>query len=97
MLVSKSNYFKSILLFIVIIFIFLSIGTEFLHNHSDSEFHNDCPACIWLINLVFIFSFFLVLPGAFLRFEHFSLNVRQIFISKSYQAFQRLRSPPILI
>lgn len=97
MFVPKSNYFKSILLSIVIIFIFLSVGTEFLHNHSDSEFHNDCPACIWLISLVFTFSVFLILLGIFLSFERIFLNVLRIFISKSYQTFQYLRGPPILV
>ena len=97
MVIPRSNYFKSILLLIVIIFIFLSVGVEFLHNHSDSEFHNDCPACIWLINLVFIFFVFLLLPGILLRFGHISLNFLRIFISKTYQALQRPRSPPSLV
>ena len=97
MFVPKSNYFKGILFFIAIIFIFLSVGAEFLHNHSDSEFHNDCPVCIWLINLVVILSVFLFLPGILLRLESISLNILQIFISKSYQAFRHLRSPPSLV
>ena len=97
MLVPRSNCFKSILLSIAIIFIFLFVGAEFLHNHSDSEFHNDCPACVWLINLVFILSISFFIPGIFLRSEQISLNTHRIFISKSNRAFQHLRSPPSLV
>ena len=68
MFVLKNNNFKIILFLAVFIFLFLTIGAEFFHNHSDSEFHNDCPACIWLINLIFILSLFLLLPGLFLCF-----------------------------
>jgi len=96
MLFSKSNYFKGTLFCIVVIFIFLSVGIEFLHNHNDSEFHNDCSACIWLINSISILSIFVLLFGIFLRFEHISLFTLQIFISKSYQPSQHLRSPPRL-
>jgi len=97
MIVPKSNYFKSILFSIVIIFIFLSVNAEFLHSHSDTEFHNDCLACTWLTNLVFILFLFLLLPDLFLYFEHISLKALPIFSSKSYQAFRHLRSPPSLI
>jgi len=96
MFVPGNKYFRNTLLFVVVIFIFLSVGAEFLHNHSDSEFHNDCLACAWLINLIFVLSVSLLLPGILLRFEHIPLNILRIFISKTYQALQRLRSPPSL-
>ena len=93
----KNYYFKSILFIVVFVFLSLSLGVDFSHNHSDSEFHNDCPACNWLINVVFTLSVFLILLGIFLNFEHIFLNALQIFISKFYRTFQYLRGPPILV
>ena len=96
MLASKNNYFKSILSIIAIIFLFLTVGAQFLHNHSDSDFHNDCPACKWLLNSVVTFSVILIFLGLFLSLEVFLLYIPQVFITKSYRVFQYLRSPPIL-
>lgn len=92
----KNRCIKIILFFVVFVFLFLTLGAQFFHNHSDSEFHQDCPACIWLINAVFIFSVFLILFGLLLSSKVF-FNYLQIVFPKSYQASQYLRSPPALV
>ena len=96
MVVPKNNYFKGILLSTVVVFIFLSIGAEFFHDHDDTEFHNDCHVCIWIISLVFILSVFLLLPIALQHVECISVDGIQIFFAKSYRTFRCLRSPPSL-
>jgi len=92
---TKNNYFKSISFFIIFVLLFLTLGIEFFHNHSDSDFHNDCPTCQWLINSVFILFVFFVFLGLFLSLRQFFIFL-QISPLKTYRASQYLRSPPKL-
>ncbi len=96
MLITKNNYFKSISFLIIFVILFLTLGAQFLHNHSDSDFHNDCPACQWLINSVFIFSIFFIFLGLFLGLSQFFIFA-QAFPTKTYCASQYLRSPPFFV
>lgn len=93
---SRDNYFKFTLFSVIFVFLFLTLGTQFFHNHSDSEFHQDCPVCIWLINAVFIFSVFLILFGLLLN-SKVNFGYLQIVFPKSYKASLYLRSPPALV
>ena len=94
MLIKKNNYFKSILLLIIFVFLFLTLGAQFLHNHSDPNFHDNCPACSWLVNSIFIFFVGFVLLGLFLCCS-FIPHFIQVFITYPYEASRYLRSPPI--
>ena len=94
MFASRNNYFKNTLLLAAVIFLFLTVGAEFLHNHGDSEFHGDCPACIWLFKLVVVLSVFILFLNILFNFGCIPLNALCVTISKSYQAFRYLRSPP---
>jgi len=93
---SKRIYFNIALLLVASVFLFLIIGSDFLHNHDDANFHEDCPACQWLVVSVFTFSIALILLGLILRPEIFLSYTPQIFISKIYLTFLHLRGPPAL-
>lgn len=51
----RKNAFRVIPLLLAFVFIFMVLGADVNHNHEDSEFHKDCPACTWLTVSVFIF------------------------------------------
>ncbi len=90
----KNNCSKVVLFFILSVFLFLTLGAQFLHNHSDSDFHDDCPACKWLIISVFVFTILLILYGLVRNSKAF-FNFEPSFILKSYIISQYLRAPPI--
>ena len=92
----KSNCFKVVLSLILFAFLFLTLGAQFLHNHTDSDFHDDCPACNWLIIPVFVFTILLVLFGL-VRSSEPVFNSEPLFISKFYIISQYLRAPPVAI
>ena len=94
MTILKNNYFKFILFFVIFVFLFLTLGEELCHNHSDVDFHRDCPACNWQNISIVCPIGFLLFSLAFLNFKP-DFAPAQIFISKSYQAFRYLRSPPL--
>lgn len=97
MFTAKNNYFKGSLFLLVFIFLFLTLGAEVFHHHCCPGCHDDCPACIWLIN------FSLFTPAAIFACQTRVLNLETFlcaytppaFITKSYQAFLYLRSPPL--
>ena len=92
----KTYRFKIIPLLLALAFIFMTFGTDVSHNHEDSEFHNDCPACIWLIITIFTFVVISVCLGL--------LYVRSSFVfiacikipSTNFKPENYLRSPPVL-
>ena len=93
MVALRDSWFKFILFLVGLIFLFLTLGAGFCHNHNDADFHKNCPACIWQsISIIFSISFFLF-SLIFLRFKPSFYSV-QIFTSKTYQVFH-LRSPPL--
>ena len=92
----KSNCFKVVLSLILFAFLFLTLGAQFLHNHTDSEFHQDCPSCVWLAISVFTFSILLLFLGLLLNCGQVFIPIR-VFPISSYQAFRYLRSPPLFI
>jgi len=94
---SRRTYIKVALLFTVFFFLFLNIGVNFYHNHSDAKFHNDCPACMWLSISISAFLAILILLDLILRPEiFFPLYITEIFIFTIYLTLQYLRSPPVL-
>jgi hypothetical protein len=94
MLALRNNYFKSILFFVAFAFLFLTLGAQFLHNHTDLDFRDDCPACNWLIISVFVFTILLVLFGL-VRSSKAYLILKAFFILKFYITSQYLRGPPV--
>jgi len=94
---NKNASLKVLSLFLILLFTFFFIGADFLHNHTDAEYHNDCPVCQWLIISLFSFTITLILLGLFLTFEHFFLYVPEVFITKSYLKFLYLRSPQAFV
>ncbi len=90
----KSNCFKVVLSLILFAFLFLTLGAQFLHNHTDSDFHDDCLACNWLIISVFVFTILLILFGL-VRSSKAYLILKPLFIPKFYITSQYLRAPPV--
>jgi len=97
MSMNKNTSLKVLSLFLILLFTFLSIGADFFHNHTDAEYHNDCPVCQWLVISLFSFTVILILFDLLLNFEHFFLYVPKVPITKSYLTFLYLRSPPVFI
>ncbi len=93
---SKNINLKVISLFLIFLFIFFSLGAEFLHNHSDRDFHNDCSICLWL-SAINNFVFFCILVCLGFLIENpppVFYNNTPVFISKPFHIIQYLRSPP---
>jgi len=97
MLVLRNNNFRSAVFIYLAIFIFLSVGIESLHCHSGPEFSDNCPACVWLSKITFIFWAFLIFILTFYAFRYTLVSIQIALVNKAYQAFQYLRSPPISI
>ena len=98
MFTAKNNYFRASLFLLILILLFLTLGAGAFHNHCDPGCHDDCPACIWLINYSSQ-----AIPAAIFVFLGLSLSLEVFlyvytpptFIAKSYRAFRYLRSPPL--
>jgi len=82
----------------LIIFILLSIGINFLHNHKDINFHNDCPACNWIL-IISSTALIGACVNKFLKFINFVIRIItaniKVYCLNFFFLYFYLRSPPI--
>ena len=94
---NKNLAFKAISFFLISLFVLFSAGADFFHDHSGSDFHDNCPACLWLLIVnAFVFFCILVCLVTPLKNPHPVVHEKTpAFISKYYLIIQYLRSPPL--
>jgi len=93
MFFSNSIKFKFVSFFVFILFLSFIFVSPFVHNHSDSNFHNNCPACNWFVHAFFILSVGFIFAGLLLtKIKVFDLY--SFYFLKPYQKNQNPRSPP---
>ena len=91
----KNKYFIILLSFIVIAFLFITLGAELCHNHDDGDVHDDCFICKLVNN--FVAALFHVI--VFLTVVFFSCMViyktKNILRKQYYSSFSS-RAPPLI-